>query len=86
MKTRILGRSGLEVSALGLGCMGMSWAYGQPGDHAEMIKLIRDGVDLGVTFFDIPRKSTGHAPMKNSSAKRFSRSAIGSSSRPSSGS
>ncbi len=52
MKTRILGRSGLEVSALGLGCMGMSWAYGQPGDHAEMIKLIRDGVDLGVTFFD----------------------------------
>jgi len=52
MKKRILGNSGLEVSALGLGCMGMSWAYGAAGDRAEMITLIRDAVALGVTFFD----------------------------------
>ncbi|WNJ82180.1 aldo/keto reductase (plasmid) [Cedecea neteri] len=52
MKTRILGRSGLKVSALGLGCMGMSWAYGAPGDRSEMVKLLRDAVDLGVTLFD----------------------------------
>lgn len=52
MKTRILGQAGLEVSALGLGCMGMSWAYGSPGDRGEMIQLIRDAVELGVTFFD----------------------------------
>jgi len=52
MKKRVLGKSGLEVSALGLGCMGMSWAYGAPGDRAEMIALMRHAVDLGVTFFD----------------------------------
>lgn len=52
MKKRILGKGGLEVSALGLGCMGMSWAYGAPGDRAEMIALLRQAVDLGVTFFD----------------------------------
>lgn len=52
MKTRVLGRSGLEVSALGLGCMGMSWAYGPAGHRGEMIELIRAAVDLGVTFFD----------------------------------
>ncbi len=43
---------GLEVSALGLGCMSMSWANGPPGDKQEMISLIRHAVDLGVTFFD----------------------------------
>ncbi|MBQ5265198.1 aldo/keto reductase [Klebsiella pneumoniae] len=52
MKKRILGHSGLEVSALGLGCMGMSWAYGAPGDRNEMIGLLRTAVDRGVTFFD----------------------------------
>lgn len=52
MKKRILGRSGLEVSALGLGCMGMSHAYGPPRDRSEMIALLRSAVDLGVTFFD----------------------------------
>lgn len=52
MKKRMLGKSGLEVSALGLGCMGMSWAYGQPGDRAEMVTLLRDAVELGITFFD----------------------------------
>ena len=52
MEKRILGKAGLEVSALGLGCMGMSWAYGVAGDRAEMIRLLRDAVELGVTFFD----------------------------------
>jgi len=52
MKTRKLGKNGLEVSALGLGCMGMSWAYGAPGERKDMISLIRGAVDLGITFFD----------------------------------
>ncbi|MHB8231676.1 MAG: aldo/keto reductase [bacterium] len=52
MKKRELGKSGLEVSALGLGCMGMSFAYGPAGDKQEMITLIRKAVELGVTFFD----------------------------------
>ena len=52
MKTRKLGKSKLEVSALGLGCMGMSWSYGPPKDKPEMISLIRAAVDRGVTFFD----------------------------------
>lgn len=52
MKNRTLGNSGLEVSALGLGCMSMSSAYGPAGDKTEMIALIRKAVALGVTFFD----------------------------------
>ncbi len=52
MQTRKLGRSNLEVSALGLGCMGMSFSYGAPKDKNEMIALIRAAVDRGVTFFD----------------------------------
>ena len=52
MDKRTLGNSGLEVSAIGLGCMGMSFGYGPPRDEAEMISLIRSAVDLGVTFFD----------------------------------
>jgi aryl-alcohol dehydrogenase-like predicted oxidoreductase len=52
MKTRKLGNSGLEVSMLGLGCMGMSYGYGPAGDKNEMIKLIHAAVDRGVTFFD----------------------------------
>ncbi|MDL2283535.1 aldo/keto reductase [Oxalobacter sp. OttesenSCG-928-P03] len=52
MEKRILGKSGLEVSAIGLGCMGMSFGYGPPGDKQEMIGLIRKAVDMGVTFFD----------------------------------
>jgi aryl-alcohol dehydrogenase-like predicted oxidoreductase len=50
MQKRKLGA--LEVSALGLGCMGMSWAYGPAGDKQEMIKLLRTAVERGVTFFD----------------------------------
>ena len=52
MEKRKLGKSGLEVSALGLGCMGMSFSYGAPKDKKEMIALIRAAVDRGITFFD----------------------------------
>jgi len=52
MQQRELGKSGLEVSALGLGCMGMSFAYGPASDKEEMTSLLRSAVDLGVTFFD----------------------------------
>lgn len=52
MQQRKLGNSDLEVSALGLGCMGMSFAYGPPADKEEMIQLIAGAVDSGVTFFD----------------------------------
>jgi aryl-alcohol dehydrogenase-like predicted oxidoreductase len=52
METRRLGDGNLEVSAIGLGCMGMSFGYGRPADDDEMIGLIRRAVELGVTFFD----------------------------------
>lgn len=52
MQKRTLGTSGLEVSALGLGCMGMSFSYGPPKDKQEMVSLIRTAVERGVTFFD----------------------------------
>src|SRR5580693_5327942 len=52
MQKRKLGKSGLEVSAIGLGCMGMSHLYGPPGDRAQMIELIRAAVERGVTLFD----------------------------------
>jgi aryl-alcohol dehydrogenase-like predicted oxidoreductase len=52
MQKRTLGTSGLEVSALGFGCMGMSWSYGPPKDKKEMIDLLHAAVDRGVTFFD----------------------------------
>ncbi len=52
MKTRTLGKSNLEVSAIGLGCMGMSFSYGPPKDRREMISLIHSAVERGVTFFD----------------------------------
>ena len=52
MKKRRLGKSNLEVSAIGLGCMGMSFGYGPPADKQEMVSLIRSAVDRGVTFFD----------------------------------
>ena len=52
MQKRKLGKRNLEVSALGLGCMGMSWSYGPPKDKPEMISLLRAAVDRGVTFFD----------------------------------
>src|SRR5467141_4091104 len=52
MKKRKLGKTNLEVSAIGLGCMGMSFGYGPPKAKQEMISLIRKAVELGVTFFD----------------------------------
>jgi aryl-alcohol dehydrogenase-like predicted oxidoreductase len=52
MQKRKLGKSGLEVSSIGLGCMGMSWSYGPPKDKGEMISLMHAAVERGVTFFD----------------------------------
>src|SRR3954454_23861143 len=52
MQKRQLGTSGLEVSAIGLGCMSMSHGYGPAGDRPEMIRIIQAAVDDGVTFFD----------------------------------
>ena len=52
MRKRTLGKSKLEVSALGLGCMGMSASYGEPKDKKEMVALLRTAVDRGITFFD----------------------------------
>jgi aryl-alcohol dehydrogenase-like predicted oxidoreductase len=52
MQKRTLGTSGLEVSALGFGCMGISFGYGQPSSREDGIGIIRGAVDAGVTFFD----------------------------------
>ena len=52
MEKRKLGKAGLEVSAIGLGCMGMSWSYGPPKDKQEMVALLHAAVERGVTFFD----------------------------------
>ncbi|WP_461083718.1 aldo/keto reductase [Spirosoma flavus] len=52
MQKRHLGNSNLDVSAIGLGCMGMSYGYGPPKDNKEMITLLRNAVDQGITFFD----------------------------------
>ena len=52
MQQRTLGKSNLKVSAIGLGCMSMSFGYGPAGDRHEMISLIRSAVEQGVTFFD----------------------------------
>ena len=52
MQTRKLGTSNLEVSAIGLGCMGLSYGYGPATDKQDAIKLIRTAFECGVTFFD----------------------------------
>ena len=62
MKKRILGNSGLEVSALGLGCMGLSFGYGPAADKQDAIKLIRGAYELGVTFFDT---AEAYGPFEN---------------------
>jgi aryl-alcohol dehydrogenase-like predicted oxidoreductase len=58
MQKRRLGKSNPEVSALGLGCMGLSSGYGPPVDKQQGISLIRTAVELGVTFFDTARSPT----------------------------
>lgn len=55
MQKRQLGKSGLEVSAIGLGCMGMSHGYGPASDKKEMIALIHKAIDRGVTFLTPPK-------------------------------
>jgi aryl-alcohol dehydrogenase-like predicted oxidoreductase len=55
MQKRKLGNSGLEVSAIGLGCMGISQSYGAPMDNPAGVKLIRDAFERGITFFDTRR-------------------------------
>src|SRR5262245_59818384 len=62
MKTRVLGKNGLEVSAIGLGCMGISQSYGAPLETAEGVKLIRAAFERGVTFFDTAEV---YGPYKN---------------------
>jgi aryl-alcohol dehydrogenase-like predicted oxidoreductase len=62
MQTRKLGNSSLEVSALGLGCMGLSYGYGPATDTQEAIKLIRSAFERGVTFFDT---AEAYGPYKN---------------------
>ena len=62
MEKRILGNSGLEVSALGLGCMGLSFGYGQETDKTAAINLIRKAFEFGVTFFDT---AEAYGPFKN---------------------
>jgi aryl-alcohol dehydrogenase-like predicted oxidoreductase len=52
MKKRVLGKSGLEVSAIGFGCMGISFGLGQPMEKSAAIALIREAFENGVTFFD----------------------------------
>ena len=52
MQKRKLGKSNLEVSAIGLGCMGMSFSYGPPKDKKEMTELLHAAVERGITFFD----------------------------------
>ena len=64
MQKRKLGKSDLEVSALGLGCMGMSFSYGPPKDKTEMISLLHAAVDRGITSFD-PLKFTAPTSMKS---------------------
>src|SRR5512147_871384 len=62
MDKRALGRGGLEVSAIGLGCMGMSFGYGPAANKKEMIALIRKAAERGVTFFDT---AEAYGPFRN---------------------
>jgi aryl-alcohol dehydrogenase-like predicted oxidoreductase len=67
MQTRRLGNSNLEVSAVGLGCMGMTFSYGARPDHNEMITLLRAAVERGVTFFDTAEV---YGPLNNEVLRR----------------
>ena len=59
MKKRILGQDGLEVSTVGLGCMGFSHAYGVPTEKSEAVRMIRTAFDMGYDFFDTAECCTG---------------------------
>ena len=83
MEKRKLGKSNLEVSALGLGCMGLSYGYGPATDKQEAIKLIRTAFERGINS-SIPQKLMDHLLMKNLSVKLSLRSGIRSLSRRSS--
>jgi aryl-alcohol dehydrogenase-like predicted oxidoreductase len=72
MEKRVLGTNGLEVSALGLGCMGMSFGLGPAADKKEMITLLGKAVEKGITFFDT-QKFMDHLPMKSWWVKHWSR-------------
>ena len=67
MQKRTLGNSGLEVSAIGLGCMGLSYGYGPAADRQDAIRLIRTAINRGVTFFDT---AEAHGPFINESRRR----------------
>jgi predicted aldo/keto reductase-like oxidoreductase len=75
MQKRKLGNSNLEVSALGLGCMGMSFSYGPPKDKQEMTSLLRAAVERGITFLTRP-KSMARSPTKSLWAKRLRPSTV----------
>jgi hypothetical protein len=70
MQKRKLGKSNLEVSALGLGCMGLSYGYGPASDKQEAISLIRKAVELGITF-SIPLKLMVHFTTKSFLVKHW---------------
>ena len=87
MPCRELGKSGLKVSAIGLGCMGMSHAYGAPADKKEMAELLSRAVDMGYTFFDTAEVygTPGHpTTTKNCWGKRWRPTGTGSLLRPNS--
>ena len=73
MQTRTLGKNGLEVSSLGLGCMGMSFAYGTAPDTKEMVSLLHAAVERGVTFFDTAEVYGPYKPMRNLLGEALSR-------------
>jgi len=74
MQKRKLGKSNLEVSAIGLGCMGMSWSYGPAKDKKEMTTLLHAAVERGVNFFDTAEV---YGPFANEELARFSHNSKG---------
>ena len=76
MYYRTLGLSGLRVSAVGLGCMGMSHAYGAPADKGEMTELLADAVEMGYTFFDTAEMYGTPDRPRPSAARSRGRSAV----------
>lgn len=69
MRKRFPGKSGLEVSAIGFGCMGLNFSYGHALSREESVKLVRQAVERGVTFFDTA-EATARTPTRRSWARR----------------